>query len=201
MHGAAAVAAAACPPTAARAGASRAGPGGHPQGGRVWRSCPAPPGGAKRKVVSFDTAPECFGPADPAEDLVEAPPGGQGADSGARLGPPAVGRGRLGAAAVWQDDVPDRAAAAALGDASGAPGAQQEEEEDTALAEIEAFADEQARRFIPLIDKRRARQTATISIGRAKRADGINFQMKSSPLWQRRGVTGSGLGALGCVLG
>jgi len=69
------------------------------------------------------------------------------------------------------------------------------------LAEIEAFADEQARRFIPLIDKRRARQTATISIGRAKRADGINFQMKSSPLWQRRGVTGSGLGALGCVLG
>ncbi|CAK0882734.1 unnamed protein product [Prorocentrum cordatum] len=200
MHSAAAVALAAWSPTAARAGASRAGPSGPPQGGPVWRSCPAPPGGAQRKVVSFAAAPECFGPADPAEELVQAPPGGEGADSGARLSSPAAGGGWLGAPAVWQEGVPDRAASAAFGGASGPAGAQQEEE-DAALAEIEAFADEQARRFAPLVDKRRARRTATVSIGRAKRADGISFQMESSALWQRRGVTGSGLGALGCVLG
>jgi len=149
--------------------ASRAGSGGHPQGGLVWHSCRAPPGGTKRKIVSFDTAPECIGPAELAED--------------------------------WHDDVPDMAESAVFSDASMSPCAQQEKEDDAALAEIEAFADEQARRFVPLIDKRRARRTATVSIGRAKRADGISFQMKSSALWQRRVVTGSGLGALDCVLG
>ncbi|CAK0804585.1 unnamed protein product [Prorocentrum cordatum] len=198
MHSAAAVAVAAHPPSMnARAGAAGAGPSGPPPGGPVWRSCPAPPGGAQRKSVSFDTAPECFGPVVSAEDLAQAPRGGQGADSDERPGAPAAGTVRPGPPAVWQDDAPGRAASAELGDARMSPGTQQEQEEDAALAEIEAFADEQARRFIPLMEKRRARRTATISIGRAKRADGIQFQMQSSTLWQRRVVTVCGLGALG----
>jgi len=148
-------------------------------------------------MVSFDMALECFSPAGLAEEFVQALRN----DSHARLGSPAKGRAPLRARAVWQDDAPDRSASSPVfGDTSTPPCAQKEQEDDAELAEIEAFADEQARRFMPTIDRRRARRTATASVGRAAQADSINFQMKTSALWQRRGATGGSLGVLGCMV-
>mmetsp|Transcript_111081 Transcript_111081/g.310737 ORF Transcript_111081/g.310737 Transcript_111081/m.310737 type:complete len:185 (+) Transcript_111081:71-625(+) len=170
---------------AARTGSALVCPGGQPQGAR------------RRKIVSFDTAPQCFAPraspVDATAELVQALLADAESDSDVSTGSPAEFEVQLGAPAVLPDDTPDSMASSVFSDADAPPGAQQED--DVELAEIEAFADEQARRFMPLVEKRRARRTATISIGRAKQADGITFQLKTSALWQRREVTRGGLRA------
>ncbi|CAK0862770.1 unnamed protein product [Prorocentrum cordatum] len=69
----------------------------------------------------------------------------------------------------------------------GARGAEREVDGDLSLADVEAYADEQAGRFAPLLDMRRARRTATASVGRARRAEDVRLQVAASALWQRRG--------------
>mmetsp|Transcript_112557 Transcript_112557/g.319147 ORF Transcript_112557/g.319147 Transcript_112557/m.319147 type:complete len:185 (-) Transcript_112557:146-700(-) len=172
---------------AARTGSALVCPGGQLQGAR------------RRKIVSFDTAPQCFAPraspVDATAELVQALLADTESDSDVSMGSPAEFEVQLGAPAVLPDDTPDSMASSVFSDADAPPGAQQED--DVELAEIEAFADEQARRFMPLVEKRRARRTATISIGRAKQADGITFQLKTSALWQRRGAAGCSLAVPG----
>jgi len=172
---------------AARTGSSLVCPGGQLQGAR------------RRKIVSFDTAPQCFAPrASPvaaAAELVQALLADAESDSDVSTGSPAEFEVQLGAPAALPDDTPGSMASSVFSDADESPGAQ--EEDYLELAEIEAFADEQARRFMPLVEKRRARRTATISIGRAKQADGITFQLKTSALWQRRGAAGCSLAVPG----
>ncbi|CAK0878517.1 unnamed protein product [Prorocentrum cordatum] len=93
---------------------------------------------------------------------------------------------RLEAFIVLQENSRDKAASARSTTADGASSAQ-EDGDDISLAEIEAYANEQASRLTSLMDKRRARRTATVSTGRTRQVEGISFQVKTSTLWQRRG--------------
>jgi len=161
-------------------------------------STPASWSARERKSVSFGAAPERLspraGPADLAGQLVQVLPSEQESDGDVSVGSAAGARTWLETLAVLPGaGIPDTIMAPVMsGEADGPTCAQ---EEDAEWAEIEAYADEQARRFMPLTDRRRARRTATISIGRAKQVDGITFQMKTSALWQRRGATGCSLAA------
>jgi len=161
-------------------------------------STPASWSARERKSVSFGAAPERLspraGPADLAGQLVQVLPSEQESDGDVSVGSAAGARTWLETLAVLPGaGIPDTIMAPVMsGEADGPTCAQ---EEDAEWAEIEAYADEQARRFMPLTDRRRARRTATVSIGRAKQADGIDFQMETSALWQRREVTRGGLRA------
>lgn len=150
------------------------------------------PQGLRRKSVTFDVALECYplraGAADAASEFwqTHALAGEQDFDSDVSMD---------SSAAALPEDSQGRAASTVSNDADGSSGAQEDEDDDVSLAEIEAYADEQASRFMPLIEKRRARRTATVSIGRARQVDGISFQVKASALWQRRDPAEKGPGA------
>lgn len=148
---------------------SRATSGGQPQGKR-------------RKSVSFDAVPEFYpvqaSPADAVEELwqADALSGEQESDSDVSMG----SHGGPGGAAP---PVPSDAHVLSLA---------QQDDDGVSLAEIEAYADEQAIRFIPLTDRRRASRTVTVSIGRSRQVDSISFQVQASTLWQRRSMAGGG---------
>ncbi|CAK0875098.1 unnamed protein product, partial [Prorocentrum cordatum] len=144
--------------------------------------------GPRRKSVTFDTAPECFAPC-AATTRAEGELA-QESDSDVSMVSSVASRVQLGAPEDFQDSAASTTSSM-CGDSDVHVGSEQLEDA-VELAEIEAFADDQAQRFIPLIDKRHARRTATTSVGRTKQVSSINFQMKTSALWQRRAVTESG---------
>ncbi|CAK0823310.1 unnamed protein product [Prorocentrum cordatum] len=169
----------------AAAGASRADLGGQPQAGPAWPSRPAPPRGADAQDGLLRHGSGVLQPRRPGGGVRPGAAQRQPREAGLpRQGQSAAaGSGRLAGRTTLQTDRHHRQCLAT----PVRHHVRRRKEDDAELAEIEAFADEQARRFMPTIDRRRARRTATASVGRAAQADSINFQMKTSALWQRRG--------------
>jgi len=147
--------------------------------------CIGQPQRQSRKRVSFDELPEyyflCAGPADAVGEDSQEPESDASTDCSAEA---EAHRAADAVAGLPRGGTEGRAASDGS-DADGPPGAQRESD-DVSLAEIEAYAEEQAMRFIPAIDQRRSRRTATASTGRTMQADGISFQITTSTLWQRR---------------